>query len=359
MITLKVGPEEEVLEFIVDTGAEKTCVMNIPKGSNDMVKVTGAKGEGFKVSVIKDVVIEGETKIGIGDALLAPEAGSNLLGRDLQIQLGIGVIPEEGKMTAKVFKLSQEDESKINREVWAREGNRGGLDLDPIRVTIEKEEGPICVHQYPISLEGRKGLKPVIEELIKDGTLEPCKSPHNSPILPVKKSDGNYKLVQDLREVNKRTRACYPMVPNPCTLLSKIPPQHQWFSVVDLKNAFWACPLAEESRNIFAFEWEDPNTGKKNQLRWTKLPQGYCEAPNLFGQALGEILQTFPTPPGIQFIQYGDDLLISGEDEMKVKGATIKLLNFLGKKGLKASKRKLQFVESEVKYLGHLISKGS
>uniref|UniRef100_A0A8C0U340 ribonuclease H n=1 Tax=Cyanistes caeruleus TaxID=156563 RepID=A0A8C0U340_CYACU len=262
-------------------------------------------------------------------------------------------------MTAKVLKLGQEDEEQINKEVWAGKGNRGGLNIDPIRVTIEREECPICVRQYPISLEGREGLKPVIEELIKDGTLEPCKSPHNTPILPVKKPDGNYRLVQDLREVNKRTRARYPVVPNPYTLLSKVPPQHQWFSVVDLKDAFWACPLAEESRDIFAFEWEDPNTGRKQQLRWTKLPQGFTESPSLFGQALEEMLQTFPTPVGIQIIQYVDDLLISGEIEAEVREATIKLLNFLGEKGLRVSKGKLQFVESEVKYLGHLISKGS
>lgn len=35
----------------------------------------------------------------------------------------------------------------------------------------------------------------------------------------------------------------------------------------------------------------------------------------------------------------------------------MKLLNFLGEKGLKVSKKKLQFVEPEVKYLGHLIGK--
>ncbi|RMC02491.1 hypothetical protein DUI87_20885 [Hirundo rustica rustica] len=74
----------------------------------------------------------------------------------------------------------------------------------------------------------------------------------------VKKPDGSYRLVQDLREVNKRTQPRYPVVPNPYTLLSKVPPQHQWFSVVDLKDASWACPLAKESRDIFAFEWEDP-----------------------------------------------------------------------------------------------------
>ncbi|KFO52782.1 hypothetical protein N302_10267, partial [Corvus brachyrhynchos] len=81
------------------------------------------------------------------------------------------------------------------------------------------------------------------------------------------------------------------------------------------------------------------------------------QSPNLFGQALEEILQTFPKSPRIRITQYVDDLLISGETE--VREATITLLNFLGSKGLRVSKKKLQFVESEVKYLCHLISKGS
>lgn len=95
------GPQEEVLKFVVDTGAERTCVVNIPSGcdmSNDTVKITGAKGEGFKAPVIKNVVIEGETRIWMGDVLLVPGAVSNLLGRDVQEQLGIGVIPEEGNI---------------------------------------------------------------------------------------------------------------------------------------------------------------------------------------------------------------------------------------------------------------------
>jgi hypothetical protein len=36
---------------------------------------------------------------------------------------------------------------------------------------------------------------------------------------------------------------------------------------------------------------------------------------------------------------------------------TISHLNFLGHQGLRVSKTNLQFVEEEVKYLGHLISK--
>lgn len=103
MITLKVGPQEEELEFMVDTGAERTCLITIPKGSNlsrDTTKVTGVKGESCTVPVIKDVVIEGD-RIWMENVLLVPGAGSNLLGRDLQLKLGIEVIPEEGKIKLK------------------------------------------------------------------------------------------------------------------------------------------------------------------------------------------------------------------------------------------------------------------
>ncbi|KFP34687.1 hypothetical protein N324_07363, partial [Chlamydotis macqueenii] len=111
-------------------------------------------------------------------------------------------------------------------------------------------------------------------------------------------------------------------------------------------------------RAMFAFEWEDPTTGRKPQFRWTSLPQGFAESPNLFGQALEQVLEEFKLPLEIKLLQYVDDLLMSGEKETEVWAATIQLLNFLGRKGLRVSKAKLHFVEKEVKYLGHLISEG-
>lgn len=56
----------------------------------------------------------------------------------------------------------------------------------------------------------------------------------------------------------------------------------------------------------------------------------------------------------MQILHYADDLLISGEREEPVRRAT-GLLNFLGKKGLRVLKGKLQFVDKEVTYLGHII----
>lgn len=153
LISLKLGPQGEEFEFLVDTGAERTCVCKIPKGcekSWESLQVVGAKGEGFQASIIKRVIFKGNHKTGMGDILLVPGAECNLLGRDLQIQLGTGVLPKEGEMVVKLFKLKEDDEKLINPIVWAGPENQGKLDMMPIMVKITDKSHPIRVRQYPI-----------------------------------------------------------------------------------------------------------------------------------------------------------------------------------------------------------------
>jgi hypothetical protein len=70
--------------------------------------------------------------------------------------------------------------------------------------------------------------------------------------------------------------------------------------------------LAEDSRNIFAFEWEDPQTGRKQQYEWTVLPQGFIDSSNLFGQVLEQVTEEFALPSQMNLLQCVDDLLLSG-----------------------------------------------
>lgn len=76
---MKTGPQKEVLEFIVDTGAERTCVVDIPGGC-DVCSDTVERGEEIKVPVIKSVIVGSEIKVWRGDILLGPRIGNNLLG---------------------------------------------------------------------------------------------------------------------------------------------------------------------------------------------------------------------------------------------------------------------------------------
>lgn len=125
-------------------------------------------------------------------------------------------------------------------------------------------------------VEAKNGITPHIRRFLDLRVLRTCHSAWNTPLLP---HSGEYRPVQDLREVNKRVMDIHPTVPNPYTLLSALSPEKQWYTVLDLKDAFFSLPLAPKSQELFAFEWTDPDRGINGQLTWTRLPQGFKNSP--------------------------------------------------------------------------------
>lgn len=164
LIKLKIGPQIQELVFLVDSGAERSTVQQLPLGctkNKDSMVVIRPKKEPFKAPVLKDVEIELENKFCLGYILLVEEAAYNLLGRDLMIFLGISLIAQDSQLMVSLYKLTTEDEEKINPKVWHTQEEAGRLDMEPIHIEIERPENPIRIKQYPIPMEGRKGLKPV------------------------------------------------------------------------------------------------------------------------------------------------------------------------------------------------------
>jgi hypothetical protein len=86
------------------------------------------------------------------------------------------------------------------------------------------------------------GLKLIIDQLKTSHLLIPVNSPYNTPILPVKKPNGSFRLVQDLKKINAAFNPVHPNVPSPYTPLPQIPPQNSFFSVLDLKDTFFMIP---------------------------------------------------------------------------------------------------------------------
>ena len=72
-------------------------------------------------------------------------------------------------------------------------------------------------------------------------------------------------MVQDLRAVSEATENIHPVAPIPYTLLTTLQSTRTWYSVLDLKHAFFCILITPESHEIFAFEWQEPNTQQKQQ----------------------------------------------------------------------------------------------
>jgi hypothetical protein len=93
------GPQCEVVTFLIDSGASRSSHCLLPRGliySLERVLISGVKGESFPGKILqeKDVYFQDRTtKI---QFLLVPEAGTNLFGRDLITQLGVGLHVKKG-----------------------------------------------------------------------------------------------------------------------------------------------------------------------------------------------------------------------------------------------------------------------
>ncbi|KFO58108.1 hypothetical protein N302_12211, partial [Corvus brachyrhynchos] len=129
-----------------------------------------------------------------------------------------------------------------------------------------------------------------------------------------------------------------------------------WFTVIDFKDAFFCIPLESKVR---AFEWENPQTGRKNQLTWTVLPQGFKNSPMVFGNQLTKELEMWKkeNPKGL-VLQYVDNILLATETNEKYMELTMSLLNFIGQGDYKVSQEKAQIMRQQVIYLGSEITPG-
>ncbi len=250
--------------------------------------------------------------------------------------------------------------AEIPPKLWAKHKYDVGLikGCEPVVITPKSDYRP-CQSQYPLK-EALRGIQPVFESLLKERVIIPCHdSPVRTPIFPVKKITSNtsepvtWRFVQDLQAVNSAVIARAARVPNPYTILSQIPQNAMYFTVVDLANAFFSVPVEEKSQFWFAFDFD--NKG----YTFTRLCQGYCESPTIYNEALRRSLEPLTLSSGTTLLQYVDDLLICARDEVTCVADTVTLLHHLAREGHKVSLTKLQFVRQEITFLGHTITPNS
>lgn len=280
------------MDFLVDTGAEFSVLQHpLGKLTDKTSLVVGATGMKIHKWTTAHRVNLGAGRVS-HSFLVVPECPTPLLGRDLLTKMNaeIQFSPEGPRIKwhpprpvwTLTFNLA--DEYRIHEkgkkmdnpqwwlsrfpEAWAETGGVGmASQVPPIVIAVKSGATPISVRQYPMGKEAKEGIRPHINKFLQLGILTPCRSSWNTPLLPVKKpGTRDYRPVQDLREVNKRVEDVHPIVPNPYTLLSTLPPERIWYTVLDLKDAFFSLRLHPTSQHLFAFEWKDPETGHSGQL---------------------------------------------------------------------------------------------
>ena len=153
------------------------------------------------------------------------------------------------------------------------------------------ELGQTTVHYHKINTGSARPQKqqfyratPVVKceiekqtkEMLQDGIIEPSTSPWNSPVVLVKKSNGELRFCVDYRRLNNVTEPeCFPL-PRLEDVFDTIGnSKAQVFSVLDLRSGFWQIPLDPETKHKTAF------VTHHGIFQFNRLPFGLRNAPTL------------------------------------------------------------------------------
>ncbi|XP_034089450.1 uncharacterized protein LOC117557643 [Gymnodraco acuticeps] len=248
------------------------------------------------------------------------------------------------------------DFSEVPATLWAKHKNHVGFvkSAPPHRVTLKANARLPAIRQYNLPQKAILGITGVIESLLAQGLLVYTSSPCNTPILPIPKHNrpDEWRFVQDLQAINAIVIPTAPIVPDTNSILASLPPDSTYYTVIDLCSAFFSIPLHPESQYLFAF------TFKGKQITYTRLPQGFVESPTVYAAAVKRDLDTLVLTGGSTLLQYADDLLIASPNKDACRIDSILLMKRLSECGHRASLAKLQYCQTEVTYLGHILRDG-
>lgn len=213
-----------------------------------------------------------------------------------------------------------------------------------VRHHIVTKGPPVAERPRRLSPEKYTAAKLEFEAMIEQGICQPSSSQWASPLHLVKKGNGDWRPCGDYRKLNNAT------VPD------KYPLPHiqdftyyltgcSIFSKIDLVKAYYQIPVADEDRNKTAV------TTPFGLFEFSRMPFGLRNAAQTFQRFIDTVLR------GLKYCHgYIDDILVASKDEDEHRLHLEEIFQRLQKYGLSINATKSKFGESEIEYLGYMIS---
>ncbi|KAF4795636.1 hypothetical protein TURU_091433 [Turdus rufiventris] len=96
----------------------------------------------------------------------------------------------------------------------------------------------------------------LICQLESEGVISRTRSPFYSPIWPVQKSNGEWRLTVDYRDLNEVMPPISVAVPDMLEFQYELELKaDKWYATIDITDAFFSVPLVAECRLQFTFTW--------------------------------------------------------------------------------------------------------
>jgi hypothetical protein len=185
-----------------------------------------------------------------------------------------------------------------------------------------------------------------IAALLKAGLIVPSNSPFASPVLPVQKKDGTWCFCIDYRRLNDITvKNRYPM-PILDEILDELAGT-QYFTKLDMRSSYHQVRMKSEDEYRTAFKTH------QGHYQFRVMPFGLTNAPANFWGLMNEVLAPFLRKFVLVFL---DDILIYSPTLEEHIVHLTQVLEQLREHQLYMKMSKRSFAQTQLSYLGHIIS---
>lgn len=225
----------------------------------------------------------------------------------------------------------------------------GKAHMDGYEIKIKPGSKPVRSRPYQCNPQRLEAMRDIVNKLLDEGIVTPSKSEFSSAAFLVnKKEPGKYRLVCAYQAVNQLIEFDqYPM-PVIDNLFQHLK-NARIFTSMDLNNAYFQIPLAENSRKYTAF------TTPFGLFEFTTIPQGIRIGSQALARYVEEVLADLKFKTVIAF---ADDVLIYSPDpethERDLREVLIRLRN----SGLTVNPDKISLAKEAVHFLGHIVKDG-
>lgn len=214
------------------------------------------------------------------------------------------------------------------------------------KIEVEPGSTPPTRPTYQLSLAEMDELKKQLDDLCTHGFIRPSQSPYGAPVLFVRKKEGDLRMCVDYRALNKQTvKNTYPL-PRIDELMDRLDGA-KVFSKIDLRSGYHQIRIHEDHVHKTAFRT------RYGLFEFLVLPFGLTNAPATFMRLMNDI---FRDELDLCVIIYLDDLLVFSKDPEQHLIDLERILAKLRQHKLYAKLSKCEFFQSEVGFLGHIIS---
>ncbi|GIY87787.1 hypothetical protein CDAR_511701 [Caerostris darwini] len=250
--------------------------------------------------------------------------------------------------------LNQDDKTKLltlldrYKSVFAQSvSDLGSCDIVQHEINLT-DKLPIRQKPYRVPYALKSEMKHQINTLLEAGIIQPSNSAYSAPVMLVKKRDGSYRLVADLRKLNEKTIPDNFPLPN-LTEMVEMLSGARYFTSMDLTSGFHQMKMHPSSAHLTGISTEF------GLFEFKRMPFGLKNASASFQRLMSIVLAGLSE---LQINVYIDDVIVASKTVQEHLQKLEIVFQRLTAANLKLKPSKCSFLQKQITYLGHTVKEG-